>query len=967
MQSNVRRKMGRHIGTCKKNLQLIDQESVEILANTPNDEPDFNNCVDTTNDVFDHVDPTVDDGVSFSVEANMNDKGDIIHQSVTTSQLTYDSLPLPTYGVLATDNYVKMELEMYHNHNECLGGYRSVCWRSRYRHDLFGLDNMFAIDDSKFMLYVTSLMRHNTETTNNTLYKLLGAIEKRHNLCYMRDTVVIPTDSRTANKYVLKGKYAIMDNLPRPKTYLIAGHACFRVADVLSLHMALGRSMEFTVIPASEAIDENRPARIREEIHGCEAMDELLSLMNTLNWDDKDPSDSFFGYTIPWHDAFLRSYVKQKMNNVWLYIVSFPESRVSATSPYHTYCVAVGSGHLDHTPVIDWFSAEVESLMKGHHVYCGRRRRVIHVKLGVVANLADHPEKASTVKTALLGTYGKTASWAMDVNPRVLPDCDICYAKRLDSVIADGLQSPCMDGCGMCCQWNLQSNSSALKKIKPPEHYPRRTEDEAPIAPLGRATGITHILPVKQDFEWLVQALNYAAYHVDRGLWNKGNMEAYLRTCAMSKRVRDQLWAFVKKGSPEEMIESIDGEIDTGHAPIMTSATSYMPKIWHSRLTINSFIDCAMHLIFHGVLATLVEVIDAFMTDQKLGSAMEKTINPFMLELQSLRLEWCHAKPLPKKQWLAKNELALARILPFVYTTCFNHVKLPARTNVNDQVLPFLYRTIHALHLLICVLMSPRGITEREVDNAVKLFLSCCHQFSKSYWKDSVDPFWSTKGNYPTLLCLPFQQRRHGQVRWYWEGTSERFIQTLKKELVSMRRTPEYFGKKMCNLFQKNVLEWENERLFKGDPLNKIVTRKNRMYYHYKTRAEVESRFSEGQVISAVMCVEPGTNVILIAYGSQRRSGNVSTVRVRRRQRGSNVSAMGMLYLMFEMEDSDSEDERWDVRELEEATKAHCLLLPHVLPNDDFAKQFAVVYDDWDVEGLDGKRNMRPCNSMMSN
>ena len=39
----------------------------------------------------------------------------------------------------------------------------------------------------------------------------------------------------------------------------------------------------------------------------------------------------------------------------------------------------------------------------------------------------------------------------------------------------------------------------------------------------------------------------------------------------------------------------------------------------------------------------------------------------------------------------------------------------------------------------------------------------------------------------------------------------------------------------------------------------------------------------------------------------------------------------------------------------------------YVLPNDDFAKQFAVVYNDWDVEGLNGKRNMRPCNSMMSN
>ena len=216
--------------------------------------------------------------------------------------------------------------------------------------------------------------------------------------------------------------------------------------------------------------------------------------------------------------------------------------------------------------------------------------------------------------------------------------------------------------------------SSALKKIKPPELYPRRTDANAPVAPRGRATGITYIQPVKQNFEWLVQALNYAAYHVDRGLWNKGNMDAYLRTCAIAKRVRDQLWVVVKNVSPEEVIESVDGEIDTGHAPIMTGTTSYMPKKWRSRLNINCFIDCAMHLIFHGVLATLVEVIDDFLTDQKLGTALPKISNPFLLELESLRLEWCKAKPLPKKQWLAENELALARILPFVYTTFFNHV-----------------------------------------------------------------------------------------------------------------------------------------------------------------------------------------------------------------------------------------------------------------------------------------------------
>ena len=78
---------------------------------------------------------------------------DLSNQSFSTSQLTYDSLPLPTYGVLATDNYVKMEIEMYHNHNQCLSSYCSACRQSQYRHDLIGLDSMFTIENANFVLY----------------------------------------------------------------------------------------------------------------------------------------------------------------------------------------------------------------------------------------------------------------------------------------------------------------------------------------------------------------------------------------------------------------------------------------------------------------------------------------------------------------------------------------------------------------------------------------------------------------------------------------------------------------------------------------------------------------------------------------------------------------------------------------------------------------------------------------------
>ena len=61
--------------------------------------------------------------------------------------------------------------------------------------------------------------------------------------------------------------------------------------------MAPGRSIEFTVRPAFEERPENRESRIRDEIHGREAMGELLSLTNELHTGEMGPSDSYYGYS----------------------------------------------------------------------------------------------------------------------------------------------------------------------------------------------------------------------------------------------------------------------------------------------------------------------------------------------------------------------------------------------------------------------------------------------------------------------------------------------------------------------------------------------------------------------------------------------------------------------------------------------------------------------------------------------
>ena len=95
------------------------------------------------------------------------------------------------------------------------------------------------------------------------------------------------------------------------------------------------------------------------------------------------------------------------------------------------------------------------------------------------------------------------------------------------------------------------------------------------------------------------------------------------------------------------------------------------------------------------------------MVDHGLTQKFERLVNSYLLDIQSLRLEWCKMKYFPKKQWLAENELALARILPFVYGLFFMNLELPTRMNTSTETTHAIQRLFHSMHVMISVLMSP--------------------------------------------------------------------------------------------------------------------------------------------------------------------------------------------------------------------------------------------------------------------
>jgi len=300
---------------------------------------------------------------------------------------------------------------------------------------------------------------------------------------------------------------------------------------------------------------------------------------------------------------------------------------------------------------------------------------------------------------------------------------------------------------------------------------------------------------------------------------------------------------------------AIENKMGDGYVPILGDQSSnVVPTLWYNPMLMNSYLDCGMHLVFHDIVAYCVERIEEFMVDQGLTQKFERLVNPYLIDIQALRLDWCKIKFLPKRQWLAENELAFSRIIPFVYGLFFMNLELPKGTHTSIQSQHAIQQMIHSMHVMICILMSPQDPAAEEIEEHVKVFLSCCHHFSRSYYNQSDIPFWAKTGSFPTLLCLAEQRRRHRPIHWYWEGTSERFIQKLKKVLTLMKKTTQYFAGKLKLLHKTNTMEWYDGQLRQEANREagiETCIRKVRNYFQYASKNDIDWKMMLDEVLSA--------------------------------------------------------------------------------------------------------------------
>ncbi|KAL9181321.1 hypothetical protein ACHAXT_010126 [Thalassiosira profunda] len=697
------------------------------------------------------------------------------------------------------------------------------------------------------------------------------------------NNIRIPSDTKTANAMLLEGRHSMFDNLP------------------------------------VENDEHGKPNT--DTINGCEAAQEVYAdMLEELRAQSIDPRTTAIGLVLLWSDGFQRAYVRQKENSVWILTITILNPDGKAFSAFHTYCVAIGRESLDHTPVIDYVLGQLDVI-----------RRIITTAFGFMVWGSDRIERDSLLKTSQLGTFGQRSHFASAVDPKALPMCNRCFRQLVGS-FGQGSRPYFGDSaCPDCCRWDYLSPSPAARTNPLPVRYPNKAASDSPSPPEDRTIHETYVVAKRIQFGWLVQGLEYAYHNLttnDRqARWIKENMTAFLRSMSVNEAVRDQVWA------------SARSKLRNPAAPVIP----YIPQLWQSQYRMDRFLNSPMHLLFEGITADVMEVIQKFLKSKSLNAPFERFANVFLSEIESFRLSWCKARELPKTYWQAEDLLGLSRIMPCVYGLFFADANF---RGADARVAIGILQMLNAFHAMLSALMGPRCCKDSEkIDIYIKIFLTSIYRVSALIDNDGSFSWLLAKGNFLSLLNLPEQIRRYGPVRWYYEGSDERFVQCVKPFLVTnARKTPSYFKIRLRLMQVMKLIDWIKKSL----RLNGAETDRTwfKGYYRYKTLALIRQRMQEGRPLSAFTlsgAADPN-GLLWVAYGRAQATHIVAI-------RPSSTDAVEVAGVSFaDCSIVDHSELVHNRRDIEKQMTSYCILFPLKLNNTPFTRsRFATIFSDWDV------------------
>ena len=562
-----------------------------------------------------------------------------------------------------------------------------------------------------------------------------------------------------------------------------------------------------------------------------------------------------------WSDGFDANNVVHSAPSIWMRTVTIAPPHNMTTSTKHTFILHMSKEGVCHEKIDKLFDQELQELENGMWFYSTLIQKPIFVIFKVHVYAADRPERGKL--THVLGHTGVTTKrwlYSAYLPPSKMQSCDVCFQYRV-KIARDNPTYYFASNrrCGRCADWNFDH---PVMKVDVPDGYPTSCHMDSPSPHNTRQVErVRHLYPMVLSFENMIANAKFIYFNVYKQAFSINNAKTFGRASGLSGDCIKNTCIAQAKQLREQHPNLPRAEI--------IKRFEY-PQLWRSCIQLNQYIDAPMHLIFQGIIKSLIEMISEWLIALSTGSSYYrkfcKIIHPLMVSISSMNLSWCVLNTLNTSKnykptgWIASNYLAFARLM-LIFYRYIRHV-LPQ----SEAGLLECEAMIQSGLCLVSYIMSKHNNNPTPIMEYTKLFLSCVDKFeAKVYVITSIQPIWRSRGNFLSLLNLPLQQQYFGNVRNFWEGERERFIQHVKPLLANLRHSTSFLVTKVERLYQSIALDHVLETIPNRVSQNIINStyERNNEFIVYKDIESVNKHLNDKKPISGIeICIQQETNTM---------------------------------------------------------------------------------------------------------
>ena len=670
--------------------------------------------------------------------------------------------------------------DCFKNTSTAVAGMVSRAYAQTFQPSIHGVTSTEALFHLKSTQFLSRLSGH----MHNEFIEILQLAQKANSFQCTR----IPKSGLEIDKFYLKNKYSLMEQLPLPSMSIKEDHAYVSLISIIDHFLAFGNVPDLAFCTPME--------KSHRSITNCEFARKLYSDVKSsvpMN------TNVMMLYLTLWSDDFEATSLRKNVHSTWIKTVTISPPHNETTSTKYNYILAIGRKNMDHDIVNDQINKELDELGKVSYRYYGKMKKNVPVAVKVLAMSADRPER-STMNHILnhAGLSSRRWRYSAYINQQTLPACNACTSSRITRIKNSNFKLV-QDRCRFCCNWNYMSKS--LKICTPPsDHYPKTQHNLSPAPPAHREViNCTQIKPVELTYDWIKQGCRFCFCNVFFKTWNIQTALTYMTSLGVNHE-------FARKQVIDVANDLRVREIDE------TNLYDYLkfPPMWNGPFTMEQNIDTPMHLLFQGIVKSIFEITFEWLKLHGKKTAFCKYIDTTLQSVKDLQCSFCRTEVLQTGKetstsgWIAEHYLGASRIL----TQLCSSIRLFIKGEFSQDIDAYEFMVQTCL-CFIARLMSNTEVSVHEVDDYIKLFLTSVHNFEvRTYVQDGNHDFsWYTKGNFLSLLNLPDQIQKFGHIRNYWEGSRERYIQLVKPFMKNNRNTSSYLKTQLKNVLSVTILK----------------------------------------------------------------------------------------------------------------------------------------------------------------